>query len=101
MPCLGHNNNFRHLEIDLGELNDRVDLGYKFEHKENANPPYLILYISLRKINDLDATSSTPPSLKYGLNRQEWENISVPGEEENNTLLNLTNTYIPDAVRDW
>lgn len=63
--CAGlHQNNFQHLNADLGGLESEYDLGFKFEAVEGEAGPYLALDVSVRH------RSNNPPDLPvlhYGL----------------------------------
>ena len=94
--CAGHLNDFRHLALGLGGLEEDYDLGFKLEEKESdefradANTgveafaePLLVLYISVR---DRESPKSLP-TLQYGLTRSKFARGLTSNPEDRERLL--------------
>ena len=72
--CLGHDNDFNHFQGELEGLEERFDVGYKFEVEDppgNFSGPYLVLYFSFAP---LDRPVSSKELRRYELNRDHWAN---------------------------
>lgn len=101
-PCAGHIHGFEHLQLD--ELGEDFDLGFKFELRESENSrvvdpgieawaePLLILHVSVRH-SDLPEC----PTLQYGLTRSKFEVglTASKGDRER-----LTKTALPYILAD-
>ena len=102
--CLGHANEFQHLNADLDGLEATFDLGFKFEERESNNfgidpntevkvwaEPYLALDISFTLIA---APWETPRTLSYGLTRSKWRQKIASGEADRQHLLDRAKPHI-------
>lgn len=98
LRCLGHYNDFQHLEADLGGLEHEFDLGFKFQEREDKysiDPntgaklwadPYLALYVSVAAF---DSPTGERKTLHYGLTRSKWEKVGASSHSDRDRLLKL------------
>ena len=92
--CMGHMSGFQHLKIELGGLEKRFDLGYKYEELEGDTEPYLALYVSVKHQGMTDAL---PPTLHYGMSRSQYSQGLTASEQDRSKLLLLA---LPAIKRD-
>lgn len=117
--CADHINDFRHLTLDLGGLEQDYDLGFKFKKEESEESrvdpntrfisrgtgtpdavrawaePLLVLYVSVVR-RDLSKSVPTP---RYGLTRSKFSLGAItPRPDDKEQLLRMAD---PASGRTW
>lgn len=99
--CIGHENNFTHLDRDLDALEQRYDIGYKFVVEDpigNRTGPFLRLYFSFAPF---DRPFQDRKHVDFRMNREHWGTIEIPNEDDHDRLMEEALPALKTAIEEW
>lgn len=99
--CIGHQNNFKPIDLDLNGLEDGFDFGFKFIEDPNfanvndTSEPYLSLYISVYHPKYYPYRDK---SLQYSIVRSKWVKSPLCTNADKEILLELSVSRIKREI---
>ena len=99
--CIGHENGFEHIDLDLDGIEEGFDFGLKFiedptfADADDTSEPHLSMYIS---VYHPEYFPYRDKSLQYSLVRSKWVNSPRCTEIDKKNLFRLSITLIRKEI---